>query len=301
MRDTWSDESLSSCSHALARRGHRVAQFRAAWPRRAGDHVVLVNIWTLTCINWLRQEPYVRAWSQAYEDEGLIVIGVHTPEFGFEHEIDRVREAIEDRVIDYPVAVDNGYEVWNAFDNNYWPALYFVDAEGVIRDQHFGEGRYEKSERKFKACSASSGASCRPRNRRGSRGRLGQPGDARDIPRLRPRRALRVTAECRARRARRLRVSGASGLQSVGARGRMDYRPGARHTYGAEREHHLPLPGARRAPRPFSGGGRPDSLSSTSRRRGSGRVPRRGRRRGGERPARRRPSLPAHTRARLRW
>ena len=110
-------------------------------------HVVLVNIWTLTCINWLRQEPYVRAWSQAYRDDGLIVIGVHTPEFGFEHEIDRVRKAIEDRDIDYPVAVDNDYEVWNAFDNNYWPALYFVDGEGVIRDEHFSEGRYEKSER----------------------------------------------------------------------------------------------------------------------------------------------------------
>jgi thiol-disulfide isomerase/thioredoxin len=110
-------------------------------------HVVLVNFWTLTCINWLRQEPYVRAWSQAYRDDGLIVIGVHTPEFSFEHEIDRVRQATEDRAIDYPVAVDNGYEIWSAFDNHYWPALYFVDREGVIRDQHFGEGRYEQSER----------------------------------------------------------------------------------------------------------------------------------------------------------
>jgi len=116
-------------------------------PAELRHHVVLVNIWTLTCINWLRQEPYVRAWSQAYRDDGLIVIGVHTPEFGFEHEIDRVRKAIEDRDIDYPVAVDNDYEVWNAFDNNYWPALYFVDGEGVIRDEHFSEGRYEKSER----------------------------------------------------------------------------------------------------------------------------------------------------------
>jgi thiol-disulfide isomerase/thioredoxin len=112
-------------------------------------HVVLVNFWTLTCINWLRQEPYVRAWSQAYQDDGLVVIGAHTPEFSFEHEIARVRRAIEERSIAYPVAVDNEYEVWSAFDNHYWPALYFVDAEGIIRDQHFGEGRYEQSERRI--------------------------------------------------------------------------------------------------------------------------------------------------------
>ena len=109
--------------------------------------VVLVNFWTLTCINWLRQEPYVRAWSQAYRDDGLVVIGVHTPEFSFEHELDRVRQATRERGIDYPVALDNGYEIWGAFDNHYWPALYFVDAEGIVRDQHFGEGRYEQSER----------------------------------------------------------------------------------------------------------------------------------------------------------
>jgi thiol-disulfide isomerase/thioredoxin len=110
-------------------------------------HVVLVNFWTLTCINWLRQEPYVRAWSQAYRDDGLIVIGVHTPEFAFEHDIDLVRQATEERAIDYPVVVDNDYEIWTAFANHYWPALYMVDADGIIRDQHFGEGRYEQSER----------------------------------------------------------------------------------------------------------------------------------------------------------
>jgi thiol-disulfide isomerase/thioredoxin len=116
-------------------------------PAELRGHVVLVNFWTLTCINWLRQEPYVRAWSQAYRDDGLVVIGVHTPEFSFEYEIDGVREATKELAIDYPVAVDNDYEVWRAFDNHYWPALYFVDADGVIRDQHFGEGRYEESER----------------------------------------------------------------------------------------------------------------------------------------------------------
>jgi thiol-disulfide isomerase/thioredoxin len=108
---------------------------------------VLVDFWTLTCINWLRTEPYVRAWSHAYRDDGLVVIGVHTPEFSFEHEVELVRKATEERAIDYPVALDNDYEVWSAFDNHYWPALYFVDADGIIRDQHFGEGRYEESER----------------------------------------------------------------------------------------------------------------------------------------------------------
>jgi thiol-disulfide isomerase/thioredoxin len=120
-------------------------------PPELRGRVVLVNFWTLTCINWLRQEPYVRAWSQAYRDDGLVVIGVHTPEFSFEHDIDGVRQATVERAIDYPVAVDNDYEVWSAFANHYWPALYFVDRDGVIRDQHFGEGRYEESERVIQA------------------------------------------------------------------------------------------------------------------------------------------------------
>ncbi len=127
---------------------------RAEWlnteplgPAELRGHVVLVNFWTLTCINWLRQEPYVRAWSQAYRDDGLVVVGVHTPEFSFEHEPGRVRQAAKERNIDYPVAVDNDYAIWSAFDNHYWPALYFVDADGIIRDHHFGEGRYEQSER----------------------------------------------------------------------------------------------------------------------------------------------------------
>src|SRR3954464_11802122 len=116
-------------------------------PAELRGRVVLVNFWTWTCINWLRQEPYVRAWSQAYRDDGLVVIGVHTPEFSFEHDIDGVRRATTDREIDYPVAVDNDYEAWSAFAKHFWPALFFVDADGVIRDQHVGERRYEQSER----------------------------------------------------------------------------------------------------------------------------------------------------------
>ncbi len=116
-------------------------------PAALRGRVVLVNFWTLTCINWLRTEPYVRAWSRAYREDGLVVIGVHTPEFSFEHDVYRVRQATRDRAIDYPVAVDNDYAIWTAFDNHYWPALYFVDTDGIVRDQHFGEGRYQESER----------------------------------------------------------------------------------------------------------------------------------------------------------
>jgi thiol-disulfide isomerase/thioredoxin len=116
-------------------------------PAELRGRVVLVDFWTLTCINWLRTVPYIRAWSQAYRDDGLVVVGVHTPEFSFEREIGRVRRATTERGIDYPVAVDNDYAIWTAFDNHYWPALYFVDADGLIRDQHFGEGRYGQSER----------------------------------------------------------------------------------------------------------------------------------------------------------
>ena len=101
---------------------------RAEWlntdppgPAELRGRVVLVNFWTLTCINWLRQEPHVRAWSQAYRDDGLVVVGVHTPEFSFEHEPGRVRRAVQERNIDYPVALDNDYAIWSAFDNHYCP------------------------------------------------------------------------------------------------------------------------------------------------------------------------------------
>ena len=108
--------------------------------------VVVVDFWTYTCINWLRTLPYVRAWAQAYETDGLVVIGVHTPEFGIEHDVDSVRRAAKEMRLEYPIAVDNDYAVWEAFANHYWPALYFVDANGEIRHHHFGEGEYEQSE-----------------------------------------------------------------------------------------------------------------------------------------------------------
>src|SRR5215211_7927561 len=108
--------------------------------------VVLIDFWTYTCINWLRQLPYVRAWAEKYKDQGLVVIGVHAPEFTFERNLDNVRRAAKDMRVDYPVAIDNDYAIWSAFNNRYWPALYFVDAQGHIRHHHFGEGEYEQSE-----------------------------------------------------------------------------------------------------------------------------------------------------------
>ena len=109
--------------------------------------VVLVDFWTYTCINWLRQSPYVRAWADKYQDRGLVVIGVHAPEFVFEKDLDNVRRAVKNLRVDYPIAIDNDHAIWRAFRNQYWPALYFIDAQGHIRHHQFGEGDYEQSER----------------------------------------------------------------------------------------------------------------------------------------------------------
>nr|WP_315594099.1 cytochrome c biogenesis protein DipZ [uncultured Cupriavidus sp.] len=108
--------------------------------------VVLVDFWTYSCINCLRSLPYVKAWAEKYRDQGLVVIGVHAPEFAFERDIDNVRKAAKDLGVTYPIAVDNNYAIWRAFRNNYWPAHYFIDAQGRVRFHHFGEGEYDKSE-----------------------------------------------------------------------------------------------------------------------------------------------------------
>jgi thiol-disulfide isomerase/thioredoxin len=108
--------------------------------------VVLIDFWTYTCINWRRAQPYVRAWAEKYKGHGLVVIGVHAPEFPFEKNLDNVRWAVKDMNIDYPVAIDNDMTIWRGFRNQYWPALYFVDAQGRVRHQQFGEGSYEQSE-----------------------------------------------------------------------------------------------------------------------------------------------------------
>lgn len=116
-------------------------------PSALRGKVVLVDFWTYTCINWLRTSPYVSAWADKYRDQGLVVIGVHAPEFSFEKDLDSVRRAVAERKVRYPVVVDNNHEIWRAFRNQHWPALYMVDAQGRIRHRHVGEGSYEQSER----------------------------------------------------------------------------------------------------------------------------------------------------------
>ena len=137
----------------------------SAWlnspPLDPGDlqgRVVVVDFCTYTCINWLRTLPYVRAWTGKYRDLGLVVIGVHTPEFSFESDVDNVRRALMTMGVEYPVAVDNGYSIWDAFANRYWPALYFIDETGRIRHHWFGEGDYERSERVIQQLLAAAGA-----------------------------------------------------------------------------------------------------------------------------------------------
>jgi thiol-disulfide isomerase/thioredoxin len=121
--------------------------------------VVLVEFWTYSCINWRRQLPYVRAWAEKYKDQGLVVIGVHAPEFSFEKHVDNVRQAAKEMRIDYPIALDNDHAVCRDFNNEYWPALYFVDAQGRIRHHQFGEGEYEQSERIIQQLLAEAGGS----------------------------------------------------------------------------------------------------------------------------------------------
>ena len=120
--------------------------------------VVLVQFWTYSCVNWIRTLPYVRAWEEKYRDQGLVVIGVHSPEFGFEKQLPKVRWAAEMFRVEYPVAVDNEFAVWRAFGNQYWPALYLVDGRGRLRHTHFGEGEYERTERVIQELLAEGGA-----------------------------------------------------------------------------------------------------------------------------------------------
>ncbi len=109
--------------------------------------VVVVDFWTYTCINWLRTLGYLRGWAEKYREHGLVVVGVHTPEFPFERDVDNVRQAAKEMRVEYPIALDPDYAVWTAFSNRYWPAAYFADAEGRIRNHQFGEGEYEMCER----------------------------------------------------------------------------------------------------------------------------------------------------------
>jgi thiol-disulfide isomerase/thioredoxin len=146
---------FSSVRNALSVEGHLPGfEGAAGWlnsePLTADDlrgKVVLTDFWTYTCINWLRTLGYVRAWAEKYEEQGLVVVGVHTPEFPFEADTENVVEAVRDLNVEFPVALDPDYTVWNAFANQYWPAVYIADAEGRIRHHQFGEGGYEECER----------------------------------------------------------------------------------------------------------------------------------------------------------
>lgn len=120
--------------------------------------VVVVQFWTYSCVNWIRTLPYVRAWDRKYRDKGLVVIGVHAPEFEFERRLTKVRWAAESFRVDYPIAVDNDFAIWGAFENRYWPALYLIDGRGRVRHRHFGEGDYEQSERIIQELLAEAGA-----------------------------------------------------------------------------------------------------------------------------------------------
>ena len=168
-------------------------------PADLHGHVVLYAFWTYTCINWLRALPYVRAWDAKYRDHGLIVVGVHTPEFAFEQHADNVRTAARSHRIEFPVVLDSNYEIWRAFDNHYWPALYLADHRGVIRYSQFGEGRYAETERAIQQLLSESGARRRRgrrRRRRGLRrrgtGRLDRSRVRGDLPGLCPDGGLRL-------------------------------------------------------------------------------------------------------------
>src|SRR3954469_14810026 len=124
-----------------------------------GGKVIPIDFWTYTCINWLRTLPYVRAWSAKYKDKGLVVVGVHAPEFSFEKSPDNVRWAAKEMRVDYPVALHSDHVILRAFRNNYWPALYFVDAQGRVRHQLFGEGAYDQSEMMIQQLLREAGAS----------------------------------------------------------------------------------------------------------------------------------------------
>ena len=165
---------------------------------------MLTDFWTYTCINWLRTLGYVRAWAQKYEDQGLVVVGVHTPEFPFAKDPDHVREAAKDMSVEYPVALDSDYAVWDTFANRYWPPVYVADADGRIRHHQFGEGGYEECERIIPQLLGEAGyegigddlVSVAP-NGLEAQAELEEPGISRDVPRLPARSQLRFSRRCR--------------------------------------------------------------------------------------------------------
>ena len=183
----------------------------APTPGGLAGKVVLVDFWTYTCINWLRTLAFVRAWAEKYRDRGLVVIGVHTPEFPFERDVENVREAAQAMRVEYPIALDSDYGVWSAFGNRYWPAVYLADAEGRIRYHHFGEGEYDDGEWMIQHLlrQAGSGGIDEQLVSVAAEGlevqaELDEPGLARDLPRLPAGAAPRLSRRRRVRRASHL-------------------------------------------------------------------------------------------------
>jgi thiol-disulfide isomerase/thioredoxin len=150
---TIAESELTSLAHATA-----WINTPALTAERLRGKVVLVQFCTFTCVNWLRTLPYTRAWAQKYGDMGLVVIGAHTPEFSFEHDLGNVRTTLRALRVKYPIAVDNEYAIWRGFDNQYWPALYLIDSTGIMRYHHFGEGNYAESERMIQQLLTEAGA-----------------------------------------------------------------------------------------------------------------------------------------------
>ena len=262
--------------------------------------VVLVDFWTYTCINWLRTLGYLRAWSEKYREQGLVVVGVHTPEFPFERDVDNVREAAKDMRVEYPIALDPEYAVWDAFSNRYWPAAYFADAEGRIRHHQFGEGEYEECERIIQQLLREAGRNDVPGelvSRCGRRcrvaGRLGNPGLSGDVRRVPAGSQLCVPGRRNHRRAPGVLPAGDVEAELLGALGAVDHRVASECPRRSRRRDCVPLPRARRQPRASIADGRRFAFPPARRRRSTRSCARAGRRRGGLRNADSTPALSA--------
>ena len=195
--------------------------------------VVLVDFWTYSCINWLRTLPYVTAWHEQYRDRGLVVVGVHAPEFGFEHDLDNVRRATRELDVGYPVVIDNDFAIWRSFDNHYWPAVYLVDRDGHLRFPHFGEGAYEQTERAIQQLLGVERGNRPCRGERPRRGcRLGHP-EARRRPTWAPPAASAVATRAPARSRSTTGRSRASGRSAT--RPRSSKRPPVRSPTASRR------------------------------------------------------------------
>ena len=263
--------------------------------RELRGRVVLVDFWTYTCINCLRTMPALRAWHERYARAGLVIVGVHTPEFAFERERDNVERAVRDNDLRYPIAQDNEYATWNAWGNQYWPAKYLIDAEGRVRYAHFGEGAYGETERAIRALLAEAGK----RRARGCiRGESGDRGTRRADPGDVPRHAARGRVRGHASRGRPARLPGAGGAraESVRAHRHLGRRSRERHG-GGRRSHPGAAGGARGLPRDGLTGRRSTPRRGAARRRAHPGERRRPRRQCGRRDGRTPAALPARVTA----